>query len=127
MPGIHRLRVHRPAARDRRAGRDGADAVPAGSVPECAVPVLWAAEGPDQGAVLGGGWLSPVVQAIGEREFPMAEERGGGAAAHGAAIPVADGRVEHRAAEGTSDSGRASCGLIYGLVEKAGFLGIFVV
>lgn len=50
VPG---LRIHRPAARDRRAGRDSADAVSSGSIPKCAVSVLWAAKGSAQRAVLG--------------------------------------------------------------------------
>ena len=37
----------------------------------------------------------------------MAEERRGGAAAHSAAIPVADGGTERGAAKGTQDSVRA--------------------
>ena len=50
VPG---LRIHRPAARDRRTGGDGADEVSSGSIPKCAISVLRAAERPDQRAVLG--------------------------------------------------------------------------
>ena len=95
LSGIPGLRIYGFAAGERRAGGAGADAVPAGSIPKRAVSVLWAAEGSDQRAVLGGRRLCAAVQAAGEREFPVAEERRGGAAAHGAAVPVADGGVEH--------------------------------
>ena len=43
LSSIPCLRVHRPAARDRWAGGDGADAVSSGSVSKRAVPVLRAA------------------------------------------------------------------------------------
>ena len=36
----------------------------------------------------------------------MAEERRGGAAAHGTAVPMADGGAKHGAAKGTQDSVR---------------------
>ena len=75
VPGIPGLRVHRPAAGDRRTGGAGADAVSSEPVPGCAVPVLRAAKGSDQGAVLGGRWVCAAVQAAGERELSMAEER----------------------------------------------------
>ena len=55
LPGLRGLRIHRPAAGDRRAGRDGAESVLPGPISKRAVPVLRAAEGPDQRAVLGGG------------------------------------------------------------------------
>ena len=51
VPG---LRIYGSAAGDRRAGRAGADAVPVGSISECAVSVLRTAKGPAQRAVLGG-------------------------------------------------------------------------
>ena len=49
LPDISGLRVHGSAARDRWSGRDGTDAVPAGSIPERAVPVLRASEGSVKG------------------------------------------------------------------------------
>ena len=50
---VYRLRIHGSTARDRWAGGAGANTVPAGSIPKCAVSVLRAEEGPDQRAVLG--------------------------------------------------------------------------
>ena len=53
LPGIPCLRVHRPAARDRWTGGDGADTVSSGSIPKRTVLVLREEEGSDERAVLG--------------------------------------------------------------------------
>ena len=80
------------------AGDLGAKPVPARPVYQYAVPVLREAERPDQSAVLGRQRLCAAVQTVGEREFPVAAEWRRGAEADGAAVPLADGRAEHRAA-----------------------------
>ena len=100
MPGVHSLRVHGSAAWDRRTGGDCAKPVSDGSVSAGDVSVLWTEAGPAEGAVLGGRRISAAVQAAGERQLSMAEDAERGSGFDAAAIPLADGRTEYRAAEG---------------------------
>ena len=93
---------------DLRKGIDGLatmvqSPIPARPVYQYAVPVLREAERPDQSAVLGRQRLCAAVQTVGEREFPVAAKRRRGAEADGAAIPLADGRVANRPAEGAQN------------------------
>ena len=69
LPGLSGLRVHRSAARDRRSGGDGTDAVPTESFPKCVVPVLWTKKRPDQRAVLGGRRLCTVYKRLENGSF----------------------------------------------------------
>ena len=62
------------------------------------VPVLWAAQRPDQGTVLGEGRLHLALQAVGAGRLPMAALRNRGEEADAAAVPLADGVAENRAA-----------------------------
>lgn len=106
LPCISGVRIYGPAARNRRTGRNCAAAVSVESVSECVVLILWTAKGPDQGTVLGRGWLFADVQAAGGGEFSMAAEWNRGKADHGTAIPVAHGGAERGAAKGTPSGGR---------------------
>lgn len=61
LSGVHSLRVHGPAARDRWTGQPGTAAVSDGPVPKSIISVLWQAAGPDKSAVLGRGWIPAAV------------------------------------------------------------------
>lgn len=68
------------------------------SVQQIAVAVLREETEPVERAAVGRGRVSVAVQAAGQRQFPMAPERNGGAAADVPGSPVAAGRAGHRAA-----------------------------
>lgn len=52
---LHRLRIHRPAAGNRRSGTAGAATVPSGPVFQQPVCILRTAAGPDQSPAVGRG------------------------------------------------------------------------
>ena len=57
----------------------------------------------------------------------MAEDEERGSGSDASAIPLADGGVKHRAAEGAQAGDRAENDIIVETVENAGLSGIFVV
>ena len=127
MPSVHSLWVHRLTARDRWTGGDCAKPVSDGAVSEGDVSVLRTEAGPVEGAVLGGGRISAVVQTAGAGQLSMAEDEGRGSGSDAAAIPLVDGGVKHRAAEGAQAGDRAEHDIIWETVENAGHFCIFVI
>ncbi len=91
--------IHRPAAWNRRAGRGGGRETVAGPIQQSPFSVLREETGPAERTFVGGGRVSAVVQAAGQRQLPMAAERNGSAAADSTGSPMASGRAGHRAAE----------------------------
>ena len=57
----------------------------------------------------------------------MAEDEERGSGSDAAAIPLADGGTEHRAAESAQAGDRAKHDIIAKFVEKTGFSGDFVI
>ena len=127
MPSVHSLWVHRSAAWDRWTCRDCAKPVSDGPVSKGDVSVLRTEAGPIEGAVLGGGRISAVVQTAGAGRLSMAEDAERGTGFDAAAIPLADGVAKHRAAEGTQAGDRAENDIIVETVENAGLSRIFVI
>ena len=83
--------------------------------------------GPVEGAVLGRGWISAVVQTAGAGQLSMAENEERGSGFDTAAIPLADGGAKHGAAEGAQAGEGAEYDILVGTVENTGLSRIFVI
>ena len=127
LSGVYCLRLHRSAAWDRWTGGHCGKPVSDGSVSEGDVSVLRTEGGPVEGAGLGRGWISAVVQTAGAGQLSMAEDEERGSGFNAAATPLADGGAKNRAAESAQAGDRAEHDIIEETVENIGLLGIFVV
>lgn len=61
LPGVHSLRAHGSAARDRWIGQPGTAGVSNEPIPKSIISVLRQETGPDKSTVLGRGWIPVAV------------------------------------------------------------------
>ena len=89
---LHRLRIYRSAARNRRSGTDRTESVFAGSLFQQPVSVLRQKTGPDQSPAVGGRWICITLQACRDGLLSVATDKSRDAEPELAGIPVAAGR-----------------------------------